>query len=169
MMKPKISTVLSLVLASLLFAGMAASADTLPLTLTTPFQTGASGDTLTFEATVTEPGTAPVFLNGDAVTLAGSLILDDSQFLSGFPLSMNQGDIFTGDLFTVFILPGTPAGLYSGTFTILGGSDGSAQDVLGSADFNVEVSATPEPSSLLLCASGLLGIMLTFRSRRFRT
>jgi len=146
---------LSLTLAGFLLAGTAANANPLSvsITLASPNQTTFTGGTLTFDATVTNTGGATVFLNGDSATVDAPLTLDDSPFLANFPSSLIAGDSATGTLFTVFV-PGGAAGIYTGSFTIEGGADGSALGTLGSADFTV--TTIPEPSGLLLMGSGIL-------------
>jgi hypothetical protein len=64
------------------------------------------------------------------------------------------------------VAEGTPVGLYTGTYQIIGGADSNAQDVLASENFDIQV--TPEPSSLLLLASGLAGLAGTLRRRRIQ-
>jgi hypothetical protein len=140
-----------------LLAGARARADTLSLTLSSPFQSSFAGNVLTFDATVTNDTNQMVFLNGDNTSVDSPLVLDDSPFDNNFPLSLGAGDSFTGELFTVDIPAEAAAGLYDGAFAITGGFDDSAQDTVGSADFNVSV-VTPEPSSYLLVITGLVGI-----------
>jgi len=71
---------------------------------------------------------------------------------SGF----SSGDI---ELFNVALAnPFTdPFGNYPGSYTLTGGIDGNAQDVLASADFSVtaQQSTVPEPSSLFLLGTSL--------------
>jgi hypothetical protein len=146
------------ILAGLVLA-MPASADTLSLVLSNPVQIGIPGSTLTFDATASAPNTnnATVFLNGDNfnVTLDGATI-DDSDFLS-FPFTLDPGDSYTGPLFTVALPPTITPGTYNtGFFSILGGSDSSAQDTIATANFEIgSPSAVPEPGTWLLLATGV--------------
>ena len=159
--------ILSLVTAGFLLAGTAAKADPLTLTLDAPYQSGEQGVVFTFTATVTNNDPSEtVFLNGDSVLLDSPLTYDDTDFGLNAPLSLapltSSGDFV---LFTVTVPPGTPIGLYAGTFEILGGADGSASDVVASANFDIEV--TPEPSSFLLLGTGMLVLGSLARRKLF--
>src|SRR4051794_21632668 len=67
---------------------------------------GQSGDTLVFNATLTNTGIVPVFLNSDSVSLASSnLQFDDTLFFNNFPLFLAGGDSVTSDIFSVLVSP----------------------------------------------------------------
>lgn len=146
--------ILSLTIAGFLLAGTAAKADTF-LTLSAPYQMGPGG-VFTFDATVTNTDlTNIVYLNGDSLTGAGLLLLDDSPFLSNWPLSLDPLHSYTGELFTVTAPAWGPgSNFYTGAFILQGGASGGAQDTLATAVFDVQV--TPEPSSFLLLGTGVL-------------
>jgi hypothetical protein len=156
---------LPLTIVAFLVAATAANADPLSITFDSPYQNVAQGGTVTFTVTVTNlDPTNTVYLNGDSFNLDAPLSLDDSGFWDNSPLSLgpssSSGDF---ELFTVSA-PFDAVGLYSGSFEILGGDPSDFTDVVGSANFNVNV--TPEPSTLLLLGSGLVGLATTVRRRR---
>lgn len=166
-----LKNLLALVVASYLWTSTLAQAAPLTITLDTPFQTvsSAGGDLLTFYATVTniDPGST-VYLNGDSANLYGpGLALDDTGFWTNAPLALAPG-ASSGrfELFAVSVPADTAAGLYAGSFSIMGG--GAADyGTVGTANFNISVTPVPEPSSVLLWSVGLL-FVLCVHGRRAR-
>jgi hypothetical protein len=163
-------TITGVVLAVLLLMGTAAKADafSVSFSLAQPYQTTDVG-TLSFVATITNLGNETVFLNGDNLFVGLPLAGDDTPFYLNFPLSLSDGDSATAELFTITIPGGTPNGLYTGSFVLLGGADDSSQLELGSVDYNVNVAGTvnvtPEPYAFLLMGTGLLGLGRLVRRR----
>jgi hypothetical protein len=170
-----LSTFALFVVAATLLLSSRTFADTISLNLTAPVQSSTAGSTVSFSATVSAPGTngATVFLNGDSFDVTSPLVLNDNEFLFTFPLSLNPGDSFSGTLFSIDLPSNLAAGLYAGSFEILGGADSGTFDALGSVDFQVNVapaaSTVPEPESLMLLAAGLPGVafLVQRKWRRF--
>ena len=169
-------TIFTLALGALLVSGVVAKADSLSLTITPSGQTVAAGSLtpLVFYATVTNNDSSTIDLNADninislssatpTINLPATDVVDDSSFVYGWPLSLNPGDSYTGELFALTISdPTTVTGLYEGTFQITDGSSPNPVE-LGTADFSFTV--TPEPSSLLLMITGLAGFVGAVRRK----
>ncbi len=132
---------------------------------------GMPGDTLTFSGTLSNTFDYELFLNGNSLTFSGS----DTDFvvsglLGSVPLSLmpagdsSGGDTYTGSVFDVQILSSAASGSYAGSYSMLGGADDQTQDELAASNFQVNVTAVPEPSSIIVVVGGL-GSLLAFRRR----
>lgn len=154
------------VLAAAALFSVPAFADSLTLTLLNPNQSIPAGQTSTFNATVTSTSASTIFLNGDSFSISGPFTLDDSDFFNNFPFALSPGQSFTGALFTLTDTASAGTSVYIGSFTLLGGANPNASLALGSATFPAAANAvTPEPSSLMLLATGASALM-TFGKRR---
>jgi hypothetical protein len=159
---------------ALTLVSLPADADVLNFDLTPSSLSAPAGKstTLEFTGTLSNPGTAVHFLNGDVSFLDPSLTLDDSPFFTFAPLSLSGGGVYSGPFFDVVVSPATPFGSYPGTFTIQGGANNNAFDNLATANFTVHVTGTvvPEPSSfgLLLLAFLILAASYHRRSHAAR-
>jgi hypothetical protein len=137
-------------------------------------QSAGAGGLLSFTGIITNQGSEVVYLNGFNLNLAGNDFTTDglTDFFANVPLTLAAGASTSNiALFSVAVAsPLTdPTDLFLGKYSLTGGTDGEAQDLLGSADFTVSTtpgSATPEPSTLatlLLAVAGFCGRSLYLR------
>src|SRR5215467_15288873 len=112
-----------------------ALADPITFTLSSSLLNANPGQTVTFSATISNPGATNVFLNADNANVAGPLTVDDTKFFLNTPAFLAPGQSVTAQIFDVKVPSNTALGLYSGRFTILGGSSASDLINIGSANF----------------------------------
>jgi hypothetical protein len=168
-MKPLVT----LLLGVFTLAAGASAGTILNLGFTNSPVSGVPGGVATFIAQATNTAAVTEFLNGDSFTLTGtpftSTNFDTSAFLNQWPLSLTAGQSFgPATIFQLTIPTGTAPGSYSGSFNILGGPGASDQNLIGSASFQVDVSAAaPEPGTSIGLLSGIAAILVRrLRGRR---
>jgi len=145
------------------------NADTIQISLDSFSIAGFPGTSVTFSGTLQNSSGSEVFLNGAGASLSYSeLTLDLSSFFTLVPLSIPDGQSYSGPLFSVAISNVALSGDYSNTFTIQGGADSMTFDTVGTADFQVNIaSSVPEPGSFqLICLIAPLLCFVSARSRK---
>ena len=166
----KTALTLSMFVLAVLLLVMPASADTISLVLSNPVQFAVPGSTLSFDATVSAPldNASTVYLNGDAfdITIPGSNPVDDSGFMSTFPLFLNPGDTFTGTLFSVTLPPDLAIVNYTGDFTIIGGGP---TDLNNLATVEFQINTVPEPGTWVMLVTGFGALAMAIAGRRYLT
>jgi hypothetical protein len=135
----------------------------------------APGQTITFSGTLENlDDVFPVFLNGCTVNVTGSSVVGncDDYFLFNAPFSLNPSEFVPS--FAMFTFTATAPyldafGPQSGSFDVLGGPGASDMEILGTANFSVNVTAeaVPEPATGLLGAAVCLVLMAA--RRRYRS
>jgi len=127
--------------------------------------TGMPGDTLAFRATLTNTGPDTIFLNSDSLSVATDVTWTD--LFNNVPLFLTAGQSLASvELFDLTIDPDPYAGAWGshlGSYDLLGGASDSAQDILATLQFDVQV--VPEPATALLWLPALGGLLLARRRR----
>lgn len=158
----------------LLLAGLAClpvkGATIFTITLDSPVQSGSPGNVLQFFGTITNTSASTQYLNSDNFTLTGfNYGTDVTDDFFNTPISLGTGASSSDiELFDITIPNPYSNGCVAlsdcdGTYQIFGGADGNAQDLLGTANFTVNVqqpSGVPEPSSGVLLSGALLLLLV---------
>src|SRR5882724_771163 len=121
---------------------------------------------LIFSGTITADPATDTFINALQISFipsTTSLISNDNFFFANVPGFLASTDpAYSGFVFEIDVAPDAPSGVYQGTATLLGGTNGPGDlGALSSSNFTVVV--TPEPAVAWLMALGL-GLMIV-RSR----
>jgi hypothetical protein len=133
------------------------NADTVTLTLTDPVQTGTIGTTLSFTGILTNTGTESVLIDTSGLVLDPFTTSQNLIFSAG-ALTLAPGQS-TGEilLFTVTIDPAIAApSTIIGFFSV--GRSSTVDGQLAIQEFSINVEAIPEPMTLLLLGTGLVGV-----------
>jgi hypothetical protein len=152
---------LTVVMAVVMMSASAAKADLL-LTIDAPTP-GALDHTLNYTGTLT--ATTDLGIDGDFCTVSGAITCDDSPFLTNAPLTMTAGQSLNFLLFTLILDPNLPYGSYNGSFIIAWTDVSGAPGITDPGQDGNFSAAVPEPASLLLLGSGLVGVIRRKRQK----
>lgn len=151
-------------LAVLFILPIAAKAD--PVTLALPGSVSVqAGGSISVIGTITNGGSPSFNITSWTITLGNALLTFDDTGFQGSPLVLNAGDSFGPiGFFDIFANSALAPGTYAGSFTVFD----EIRDLSVTKDFRITVTAAtvPEPASMLLLASGLVGFAALRRKRR---
>jgi hypothetical protein len=164
-----------MVLAAAALALMSASAANaqfdLDIVLDSPVQDATSPSFVVFNGTIFNVGTEAVTIVGDSLSAPAGVGLDLPQsdlVIGSFPITLGPGDSFRGDWLFGLDIPGSQTTSFGGTYAVLGeDANGNPLDPF-IADYrvNIGVAQIPEPGTVALLVSGLIGGSLALVRRR---
>ncbi len=88
---------------------------------------------------LTSVNVGPIFSNGQ--DLSTLFTIDNNASFSYLPLSLNAGQVYPGPLFFLPVSSSTPGGVYTGTYTLMGGASTVSPSTLATASFTFLVTA----------------------------
>ena len=141
-------------------------ADIISVDLMSPLS-GSPGDTLTFQGTLNNDSGGDLWINEVGINLAGfdPSALDPTDFILNATGLLPAGtSLGPADFFAVIIPDPFLGGPYVGVITVQGGATADDDAVLGTANFEVDVSSAaatvPEPNALPLILTLTLGMAI---------
>ncbi|MGA8313937.1 MAG: hypothetical protein WB755_28190 [Terriglobales bacterium] len=137
---------------ALLLCAPVAKASEVSITFTQDGEVMAGGS-VDFSITITNITSSTIFLTGSRGSATSPLSIDTTNFglylQDNFPVSLGPGQSLKNiGAFTIAVVPSALPGLYGGSFGVLGGTNESAGDLLGSANFQTDVSVGVAPQTL---------------------
>ncbi len=159
------------VLAVLVMAPAAVKADPVIFTLDDAVSVAAGSTSSALIATMSNGGPPRVWLTGWGFTFSSPSLSADETLLGSLPFFLDSGGSYgpTG-LFAVIAQAGLAPGIYSGSITIFGSHTEGGTDMEFTQDFLITVTggqqAIPEPATMILLGSGLLGAAAARRRQR---
>jgi hypothetical protein len=121
-----------------LVLGMANALAALTVALDAPVVNAAAGSTLVFTGTLTNTdGTAQVFLNDFQLSAPSGLALQANTFFANVPGILLPGESYSGPIFSATLAAGAMPADYTGTITVIGGTDIFATGALATAGVTV--------------------------------
>ena len=114
----------------------------LTMVLSSSVENSATGTSLVFSALLTNTSsTDPIYLNDIQATFSGpspsGAALHSNSYFSNVPGILMPGETYNGEVFRVAMASAAANGDYSGTVTLIGGSDVFGTTTLASANFTV--------------------------------
>jgi hypothetical protein len=142
----------------------------LDIVLDSPVQSATSPSFVTFNGTIFNTGGTAITIDGDSLSAPDGVGIDlphSDLIIGSWPVTLGPGDSFRGDWLFGLDIPASQTDSFGGTYAVTG-TDAAGAPVSFSTDYRVNLggAAVPEPGTMALLVSGLVGGSLMMKRRR---
>jgi hypothetical protein len=163
---------LAIVAAALALVSASAAQAQLDIVLDSPVQSASSPSFVAFNGTIFNTSdSATITIDGDSVSAPDGVGVDlphSDLIIGSWPVTLGPGDSFRGDWLFGLDIPASQTESFGGTYAVTG-TDAMGAPVAFSADYRINLQGAPvvpEPGTMALLASGLVGGSLLMKRRR---
>jgi hypothetical protein len=157
--------------ATLMLMGATAAQAQLDIVLDSPTQDATSPSFVVFNGTIFNNTADQTFtIDGDSLSAPAGVTPDlphSDLVIGSWPVTLGPGDSFRGDWLFGLDIPASQTESFGGTYAVTG-TDAAGNPFNSTADYrvNLQGAVIPEPGSMAMLVSGLIGGSLLMKRRR---
>jgi hypothetical protein len=156
--------------AALMLVGATAAQAQLNIVLDDPVQSATSPSMVVFNGTIFNLGSTAFMITGDSLTSPAGVGQDlphSDLVIGSWPVTLGPGDSFRGDWLFGLDIPASQTASFGGTYAVTG-EDAAGAPFEFNTDYrvNLQGAAVPEPGTMALLVSGVIGGSLLMKRRR---